>query len=362
MHSNIQVNRKMKKILIVGWVLCIAMTQAFAGNPERAGQAGATQLLINTWGRSSGFNGINISNCYGIESVINNPAGLALTRRTELIFANTQYLVGSKIAINSFGFSQALKRAGVIGIYLTAFDMGDFIRTTEDNPEGLGNFSPALMNLGLTYGKKFTDHISVGATIKLVHESINNAGANGVAFDAGVQYRTSLGDDSLHNDKLKIGITLRNIGSTMRYGGDGLSFRANRDPNFTSLSSRPTAQFEMPSVLAMGISYDFYFSEAHRLTPVAAFVSNSFTRDNIGVGIEYGFKKYFMLRYSFLYEKNIFDETARTTAWTGHAVGATFEVPFKAGKDRFSSFGLDYSYRTTDPFQGAHVLGVRIDL
>lgn len=289
----------MKKLVIIGLVLFCSVGVAFAGNPQRAGQAGATQLLVNTWGRSSGFNGINIGSTSGIESVITNPAGLAMTRRTELIFAHTRYLVGSDMSINSFGFSQALKRAGVIGMYLTSFNLGTFIRTTEDSPEGdLGYFRPTFMNLGLTYGKKFTDHISVGATIKLVHESINNAGANGIAFDAGVQYRTNLGKDSLHNDKLKIGIALRNIGSTMRYGGDGLSFRANRDPNFSSLSTRPTAQFEMPSVLAMGLSYDFYMAADHRLTPLLAFISNSFTKDNIGVGLEYGFKKYFSLRYS----------------------------------------------------------------
>jgi hypothetical protein len=336
----------MKKILIVCLVLFTAFAQAYAGNPERAGQAGATQLLVNSWARSSGFNGINFSNTYG----------------TELVFGHTRYLVGTDININSFGLSQALKRAGVIGLYVTSFDLGTFIRTTEDNPEGLGTFSPTFMNLGLSYAKEFTDHISVGATIKVVHESIFDVGANGVAFDAGVQYRTNIGKDSLHDDRLKIGIALRNVGSTMRYGGDGLTFRANRDPNFTSLSSRPTATFEMPSVLAMGLSYDFYMGEAHRITPVGAFISNSFTRDNLGIGLEYGFKKYLMLRYSFLYEKNLFDDEARTTAWTGHALGATVEIPFKTGKDRFSSFGLDYSYRSTNPFNGTHVLGVRIDL
>ena len=351
----------MKKLLIACLVILSANAQAFAGNPERAGQAGATQLLVNSWGRSSGFNGLNISNTSGIESVITNPAGLAQTKRTELVFAHTRYLVGSDIGINSFGLSQALKRAGVLGVYLTSFDLGKFIRTTEDNPEGLGYFSPTFMNLGFSYAKKFTDHISVGVTLKMVHESITDVAANGVGFDAGVQYRTNLGKDSLHTDKLKIGICLRNIGSTMRYAGDGLSFRANRDPNFTSLSSRPTATFEMPSVLAMGLSYDFYIGESHRITPVGAFVSNSFTRDNLGVGIEYGFKKYLMLRYSFLYEKNLFNEN-RTTAWTGHALGVTVEIPFKTGKDRFSSFGLDYSYRSTNPFNGAHLLGVRIAL
>lgn len=353
----------MKKILVIGFVILTAFAQTFAGNPERSGQAGATQLLINSWGRSSGLNGINIGGAYGIESVINNPAGLAATRQTEIVFSHTRYLVGTDININSFGISQSLKNAGVIGLYVTAFDMGDFIITTEDNPDGnLGTFSPTFMNLGLTFGKKFTDHIYVGATLKVVHESITNVGSTGAAFDAGVQYRTSFGKDAVHDDRLKLGISLRNVGSTMRYGGDGLNFRANRSEDFTSMATRPSENFEMPSVLSMGVSYDFYAGESQRFTPIGSFISNAFSQDQIGVGLEYGFKEYLQLRYSFLYERGITDPLERLSAWTGHSFGVTVEVPFKSGKDRESNFGLDYSYRSTDPFQGTHVLGVRIDL
>ncbi len=351
----------MKKLLIFGFLFLTVASLAFAGNPERTGQAGATQLLINSWGRSSGLNGINIGGAYGIESVINNPAGLATTRRTELVFSHTRYLVGTDININSFGVSQALKNSGVIGIYVTAFDLGSFPITTEDNPDGtLGDFSPTFLNLGLSYGRKFTDHIYVGATLKLVQESIFDVGATGVAFDAGVQYRTSFNDDE-HADRLKLGVSLRNIGSTMRYGGDGLTFRSNRNENFTSLSSRPTAEFEMPSVLSLGVSYDFYFGD-NRFTPMGAFISNAFALDNIGIGAEVEIQKYIQLRYSFLYERGIFDPLERLSAWTGHAVGMSVQVPFKSGKDKKSDFALDYSYRTTDPFSGTHSIGVRIDL
>jgi hypothetical protein len=354
----------MKKLLVIFASAALISSGAYAGNPERAGQAGATQLLINSWGRNSGFNGINIGSCYGIESIMNNPAGLATTRRTELVFSHTRWLVGTDIGVNSFGFSQALKKAGVIGIYVTAFDLGDFIRTTEDVPDGeLGTFSPTFMNMGMSYAKKFTDHIYVGATFKLVTESISNATASGLAFDAGVQYRTNVGSkDSVHVDKLKLGISLRNIGTTMRYGGDGLNFRTNRDENYTSLSNRPTAEFEMPSVLAMGLSYDFYPAEDHRITALGSFISNTFTHDQLGAGVEYSFKDILMLRYSFLYEENILDKDLSMTAFTGHAMGATVEIPFKSSKTTKSKFGLDYSYRSTRYFQGVHCIGARIDL
>ena len=247
-----------------------------------------------------------------------------------------------------------------------AFDMGEFDRTTVDNPDGqLGTFSPSFMNLGIGYGKKFTENIYVGATVKVVNEAIFNVSAVGVAFDAGVQYRTSLGKsdaDSLHNDRLKLGVSLSNIGTPMRFGGDGLNQRVNIQDNFTSAVSRKGAQYEMPSVLSLGASYDFYPGENHRVTALGAFISNTFSYDQFGAGMEYKYSKYFAVRYSFLYENGIFDDLERRNVMTGHAVGLTVEIPMKTGKDYISNFGVDYSYRTTNPFNGVHSLGIRIDL
>ena len=120
----------MKNLYLSIFLVCTGTLFVQAGNPERAGQAGATQLLINSWARSSGMNGMNYASGNGIEALGTNPAGLATTRRTELVFAHSRWLVGSDIGINSFGLSQGLKRAGVLGLFVNAFDMGEFERTT----------------------------------------------------------------------------------------------------------------------------------------------------------------------------------------------------------------------------------------
>src|SRR5512133_2396026 len=78
---------------------------SIAGNKDRSGQAGASELLINPWARRSGWGGVNIDNSFGLESIYTNVAGLAFTPKTELIFSNTQWLKGSEIAINNFGFA-----------------------------------------------------------------------------------------------------------------------------------------------------------------------------------------------------------------------------------------------------------------
>jgi len=101
----------MKSILNIA--LSTALTSAFitcsmqgiAGNPERSGQAGASQLLINPYGRSAGQAGANTARAKGLEAQYMNVAGLAFTKKTELMFMRTSWLVGTGININAFGFS-----------------------------------------------------------------------------------------------------------------------------------------------------------------------------------------------------------------------------------------------------------------
>ncbi|MEX1132453.1 MAG: hypothetical protein WEC15_04440, partial [Flavobacteriales bacterium] len=55
---------------------------ALAGNPDRAGSAGATQLLINPWARSSGWALANTSSVRGVEAMYGNIADLAYVNKT----------------------------------------------------------------------------------------------------------------------------------------------------------------------------------------------------------------------------------------------------------------------------------------
>lgn len=54
-------------LLIAVLILPIA---ALAGNKDRSGQAGASELLINTWARSSGWGGVNIANSFHLKVFI----------------------------------------------------------------------------------------------------------------------------------------------------------------------------------------------------------------------------------------------------------------------------------------------------
>ena len=66
-----------------------------------------------------------------------------------------------------------------------------------------------------------------------------------------------------------------------------------------------------------------------------------------------------MPRAGYVYEKGIFNQEERFTAFTGPSAGATIEFPFgEAG----TLIGVDYAFRATNPFTGAHTIGVHVDI
>jgi len=332
-------------------------TSALAGNEQRSGQAGATELLINPWARSSGWGGINTASVSGLEASFMNVAGLSQTVNTELLFSSTSWF--ADIKINAFGIAKALEDGAVLGLSVMSMDLGDIEITTTEQPEGTGaTYSPSYMNIGFSYAKKFTDNISCGATVRMISESIPDLKASGVSLDAGVQYVAGV------DRQIKFGISLKNVGPKMKFAGDGNDLR-NTNSNahgqdYAMTYDMREEAYELPSSLNIGGAYDIHIDQDNRLTLAGNFTSNSFTKDQIGVGAEYAYKTYFMLRAGYVHEKGITEDfsNGRTTAFTGLNFGASFELPLSNG----TNFGLDYSYRAASPLASPHSIGARITL
>jgi len=344
-------------------VLLAASVASNAGNPERVGQAGAGHLLINPYARNSGMVGSNSAKVHGLEAQFLNIAGTAFTRKTEIMFARSNYLQGTSIFINSFGLTQGVGETGTIGFGVVGINGGKIDITTEEQPEGgLGTYEPTYYNVSLSYAKMFSDNIYGGINVKLISEQIPNLSARGLALDAGIQYHTG------KYDQIHIGIALRNWGPKMRYQGDGLSRQATvaYGTNYQLSVNNRAGAFELPALVNIGFSYDLYLtkdsvglSKKHRLSLNGTYTSNSFTYDNGLYGVEYAWKEMIMVRGGLYTEKNIFKSGDSRTVYTGPAAGLTFEVPFNEKK---STIGIDYAYRATNPFGGTHTLGLRLNL
>ncbi len=346
--------------------LLVVVSSAWAGNPDRQGEAGAYELLINPWARSAGLHTMYTSGTRGVEAMQLNPAGITRIDKTEIALGHTKYLVGTGIDINSVGMATRISKGGTLGISVMLMDFGKIETTTVDNPEGqLGTFSPNFSNIGVSYGYMFANKISVGATVRLVNESLTNVSARATALDAGVQYVTG---DKRHDDKFKFGISLRNVGTKMVFRGQGLTIpRPNPDGTFNynvSYYSRG-AEYNLPSQLNIGMSYDLYLGGssdkfAHRVTLIGNFVSNAFSRDNLGGGLEYALGENFALRAGYKYEFGLSTSSTDASVDSGVAAGASLLAPFKRGGK--SNLAIDYSWRSTNRWNGIHNLALRINL
>ena len=265
------------------------------------------------------------------------------------------------------------------------------ITTTEQPEGGLGYFSPSLTYIGLHYAKSFNNFIKGGVSFKLINERISDSKATGFAIDAGVQYVTG------KFENFKIGVTLKNIGLPMSYKGDGLSIRGTiTGQDYEQTLEVRSAEFEMPSLLSIGVSYDLLFfgsdyaeyskedlaaegltrdDAEHRITFAGAFTANSYTRDVFSLGIEYGFRNIFMVRAGYGLEIGHYDDsyenkilailTNAESFFSGPAVGASVLIPFTKERKNHTigpRMYLDYAYRFTSHWKGNHYMGIKITL
>lgn len=347
----------MKKISAL-IIFLFAGLVAFAGNPDRQGEAGAGELLFNPWAASAGLHTLNTSSISGVEAMRLNVAGIGRGfDKTALYISNTRLFVGSDLQLNAFGLVQKVNKSSAIGVSLVAVDFGDIPITTYDLPEGTGGtYSPGFYHLGVGYSYTYQNKIAVGVLFRTIAETLNDVSAYAFAIDAGVSYVAG------EKDNFKLGVSLRNIGTPMNFGGEGLSF-IGKNPVGASdyqltFNHRPSS-FELPSVLNIGVSYDFYIAQKSYIRAIGNFTSNAFSLDQLGVGAEFTFNKMFTARVAYKYELGA-DLLDDQNIYTGVAGGFSVQVPLKKGSNR--NIALDYAYRTTSPFRGSHNFGIRLEI
>ncbi len=346
----------MKKLL---YTLIVALVPfaLFAGNPDRQGEPGAGELLINPWARSAGLHTMSTSCVSGVDAMHINVAGMSRINKTQILIGNTNYLSGTEIRLNSIGLAQKIGERGTLGITLTAMDFGENQVTTTGQPEGTGaTFSPSFFNMGLGYSYIFQNKISVGFLVRGVSQALADISAFGIALDAGVQYVTGA------KDQFKLGISLKNIGSPMRFGGNGLGVvRPASEGNYNLTYNVRPDDYELPSMLNIGISYDFHLAQALILTGVGNFTSNSFSQDQIGGGVELGVANYAKLRAGYKYEIGESENGGLNSSLDrGISAGATLSIPLK--KDTQNSLDIDFAYRNTPRWGGIYNISLALNL
>ncbi|HLA64135.1 MAG TPA: PorV/PorQ family protein, partial [Rhodothermales bacterium] len=245
-----------------------------AETPEQSGTAAADHLLVPVTAHAAGLANAytsGLSSLSGLEGAMMNPAALMLNQGTGAMFSRMQYV--ADIGVNSFGVAQRFG-ANNVALQITAWDFGDIERREEDDPNGDGGLTYTASDIvvGATFARQMTDRVSAGITAKFINESIDDMTASAIAFDAGMTYEVGASG-------LRFGVSLRNFGPSLSYGGNGLVQDIPVGTNGTIAGEVAAVSNELPSMLNFGVAYTRALSGDITVTGLGNFRSNAYDAD-----------------------------------------------------------------------------------
>ncbi|MFQ5582960.1 MAG: hypothetical protein ACE5GL_00820 [Calditrichia bacterium] len=160
-----------RNILFTSLILLFSLYVVNAGDLSRLGTTSGTQLLIPIGARAISMGGAPLGSVSGAEAIYWNPAGIALGKKSEVLFNTMSYI--ADIDVNYVALVYDGGKIGSFGLHIKSLNFGEIEETTEALPDGTGNnYSPTFIVTGLTYSRLLTNRITAGVTAKLVYESI----------------------------------------------------------------------------------------------------------------------------------------------------------------------------------------------
>ena len=253
------------------------------------------------------------------------------------------------IGVNYFGIGQSLGDND-LAFTVTAWDFGDIPKQTEETPEITDlSYTVQFITAGLSYARQLTDRIAAGTTLKVISERIDDVSATAVAFDAGMTYAVGA-------TGLRIGVSLKNIGTDVVYDGVGLNRRVQIPGQQSDASANTlaieSASAELPTLLNFGAAYTREVAANTTLTALGNFRSNSFDQDQFAGGLEVGFLDIVYLRggYQMVQDRD-------QSFFRGGTLGAGLNLELSG-----SRLAFDYAYVPTDPFSNVNFITAALTL
>lgn len=278
---------------------------ARAQNPN-IGTSGAQFLQIGIGARPAALGGAYVGAAHDASSLFWNPAGIADVSGHSMHFSHTPWW--ASVNLNSAAYAFTAGEAGSFGVALTSLSMDRMEVTTENAPDGTGEYFDAQdLMLGLSYARHLTDQFSVGVTVKYVQQRIWNETASGIAFDVGTQYR-------LWFNNFTIGMSLANFGGDLRYDGRDLSYKLDTDASLPKNRLTPvvlqTDDYPLPLHFQVGVAMDVLRNDDFGWIVAADVTHPNDNHERVNFGTEVAFFDRFFIRVGYRYNYDDEDLTA----------------------------------------------------
>lgn len=298
---------------------------------QRAGISTAQFLKIGIGSRASAMGDAFIAVANDVSALYWNPAGLAQTNDTEIIFSHNSWLVD--INHEFLGISYHLSSNDIIGLSLISLSTESMPVTTEVNPFGTGEyFSFGDIALGFTYARKMTEQFSFGATIKYIEETLDKLKMRGLMIDLGTYYWTGLGST-------RFAVAISNFGNELSPDGKVQLF-GKREINAWQ-------SFSPPTIFRIGFAFEPYQNEEHKFTSSIQLNHPNDNSENVSLGFEYNWFELFFLRAG--YKFNIDEQN--------YSIGAGVNTDVS-----YTQIEIDYSFSNFERLGSAHRFSILFKL
>ena len=273
-------------------ILFIILVHYFIQAQYRFGTTAANFLEIGTSSNAVAMGEAYVSLADDAISSYWNPAGLANVQGFEFGFSSQDWVVGIKHS--TFAAAVNMGNYGTVSVWLTDFDYGSTEVTNVGNQNGTGEYYAANeLAASIAYGRNLVDWFSFGTSLKMVTSNIWHSSANALVLDLGVIVKTnffSISDN--RNDGMKIGMSISNYGSKMRYDGidliNPIDILENQNGNYDNVIGQyRTEAWELPLIFRLGASVKPIVNDFHTLLISADVLHPNNNSESINLGSEY---------------------------------------------------------------------------
>ena len=273
-------------------LLFIFLLLTFAYSGAKVGTAIFRWAEIETGTRAIAMAGSQVASGNDISALPYNPASICLINKNELFTSSSNYLAGTKHYTMAYGTK--VTSSDYVGLHLFIFDSGDMPEAVAiEGQESLTGKMFKFQGLAarLSYGRQMTDRLNLGATFKVLNESVTSGdlGMTGVGFDIGSNFDTGIYG-------MMLGMCISNFGPEARYMGDCLDVPAS-DEGESQDEQKKTEYHPMPLTFRVGLQNNVYDDGTHKVS-ISADAINPLDYDLYGTfGAEYSFSNMAFARF-----------------------------------------------------------------
>ena len=347
-------------------ILCFSHAQ------YRYGTTAANFLEIGTSSNAVAMGEAYVSLADDAISAYWNPAGLANVKGFEFGLSSQEWVVG----INHANFAAAVNmgKYGTISTWYTDFDYGSIEVTNVGDQDGTGEYYNANeVVASLAYGRNLVDWFSFGASLKMITSNIWHSSARATALDLGVIVKTNFFSKTKdRNNGMKIGMSISNYGSKMRYDGidliNPIDILENENGNYEDVIGQyRTESWEMPLIFRLGASIKPITNEFHTLIISADVLHPNNNSESINIGSEYSLRMIggntFFLRggvkgLGIAQSNDVYVVSDLELPFSSLTFGLGYEKSIAKNK----SIGIDYSYQSIGLLGDVSLITIRFNL